>query len=111
MPIPALYKHNVTVLTGNDSIVDHWNTFGTGSVLQKANLMAQLYGYSTEFLLSRSLKLATGNILPLDDKGTRQWPKSGDKADFVLIDASCSAEAVSRISDVKSLVHEGNIVF
>lgn len=111
MPIPTLYKHNVTVLTGNDSIVDHWNTFGTGSVLQKANLMAQLYGYSTEFLLSRSLKLATGNILPLDDKGTQQWPKTGDKADFVLLNASCSAEAVSRISNVESLVHQGNIVF
>ncbi len=111
MPIPTLYKHHVTVLTGNDSIVDHWNTFGTGSVLQKANLMAQLYGYSTEFHLSRSLKLATGNVLPLDDKGIRLWPESGDKADFVLINASCSAEAVSRISDVESLVHQGNIVF
>jgi len=111
MPIPTLYKYNVTVLTGNDSIVDHWNTFGTGSVLQKANLMAQLYGYSTEFLLSRSLKLATANVLPLDDKGNQQWPKAGDLADFVLVNASCSAEAVSRISDVKSLVHQGNVVF
>jgi cytosine/adenosine deaminase-related metal-dependent hydrolase len=111
MPIPTLYKHNVTVLTGNDSIVDHWNTFGTGSVLQKANLMAQLYGYSTEFLLSRSLKLATGNILPLDDKGIRQWPKKGDDANLVFLNASCSAEAVSRISQVESLVHQGNVVF
>ncbi|GAB0156724.1 amidohydrolase family protein [Chryseobacterium sp. Alg-005] len=111
MPIPTLYKHHVTVLTGNDSIVDHWNTFGTGSVLQKANLMAQLYGYSTEFLLSRSLKLATANMLPLDDKGNRQWPKVGDQANLVFLNASCSAEAVSRISDVESLIHEGNIVF
>lgn len=111
MPIPILYKHNVNVLTGNDSIVDHWNTFGTGSVLQKANLMAQLYGYSTEFLLSRSLKLATANVLPLDDKGNRQWPKTGDQADFVLVNASCSAEAVSRISNVESLVHQGNVVY
>ncbi|MBK1897577.1 amidohydrolase [Chryseobacterium paridis] len=111
MPIPTLYKHNVTVLTGNDSIVDHWNTFGTGSVLQKANLMAQLYGYSTEFLLSRSLKLATGNILPLDDKGNQQWPKKGDDANLVFLNASCSAEAVSRISQVESLIHQGNVVF
>ena len=36
--------------------------------------------------------------------------KSGDPADFVLIDASCSAEAVSRISPVKSLIHQGNVV-
>lgn len=111
MPIPTLYKHNVTVMTGNDSIIDHWNTWGSGSVLQKTNVMAQLYGYATEFKLSRCLKLATGNILPLDDNGIQQWPKTGDVADIVLIDASCSAEAISRISPVKSLIHQGNIVF
>ena len=111
MPIPTLYKYNVEVLTGNDSIVDHWNTFGSGSVLQKANLMAQLYGYSTEFLLSRSLKLATANILPLDDNGKQQWPKVNEPANFVLIDASCSAEAVSRISNVKATIFEGNLTW
>ncbi len=111
MPIPTLYKHQVEVLAGNDSIIDHWSTFGSGSVLQKANVMAQLYNYSTEFLLSRSLKLATGNVLPLDDSGKQQWPKVGDEANIVLVDASCSAEAVSRISPVKSLIHQGTIVY
>lgn len=111
MPLPALYKHGVEVLAGNDCIVDHWSTFGSGSILQKANLAAQIYGYRTEFDLSRILKLATGNILPLDDKGNQQWPKTGDKANFVLIDASCSAEAVSRVSPIKSLINNGNIVF
>ncbi|WP_353718377.1 amidohydrolase family protein [Dyadobacter sp. 676] len=111
MPIPTLYRYGVNVMTGNDSIVDHWNTFGTGSVLQKANLMAQLYGQSTELELSRCLKLATGDILPLDDKGRQQWPKAGDDASVVLVDASCSAEAVARISPVTALVHQGNLVF
>jgi cytosine/adenosine deaminase-related metal-dependent hydrolase len=111
MPLPTLQKHNVTVYTGNDSIVDHWNTYGTGSVLEKANLFAQLYGQSTEFLLSRSLKLATANLTPLDDKGVQQWPKTGDDADLVLLNASCSAEAVSRISNVESLIYRGNVVF
>lgn len=111
MPIPTLQHYGVEVLTGNDSIIDHWNTFGSGSVLQKANLMAQLYGYSTEQALSRSLKLATRNRLPLDDKGQQQWPKAGDAADMVFVSASCSAEAVSRIATVTGLVHKGEIVF
>lgn len=111
MPIPTLYKYGVTVGTGNDSIIDHWNTWGTGSVLDKAKLMAQLYGYATEFQLSRSLKLATYNILPLDDEGNRQWPNAGDAANLVFVDASCSAEAVSRVSPVRSLIYEGNIVY
>ncbi len=111
MPIPVLYKHGVDVRAGNDCIIDHWSTFGSGSVLQKANLMAQLYGYTSELDLSRCLKLATHNILPLDDKGNRQWPKADDTANLVLVDASCSAEAVSRISPVRSLIHRGNIVY
>jgi len=106
-----LLKYGVNVMTGNDSIIDHWNTFGTGSVLQKANLAAQLYGYSTEFGLSRILKLATAGPLPLTDKGEQQWPKAGDDANVVLVDASCSAEAVSRISPIKSLIYQGTVVY
>ena len=111
MPIPTLTKYGVKVMTGNDSIVDHWNTFGTGSVLYKANLAAQLYGKVTEFDLSRMLNLATAGPIPLDDKGVQQWPKVGDDASVVLVNASCSAEVVSRMSPVQSLIHKGNIVF
>lgn len=111
MPIPTLMKHGVKVMAGNDCIIDHWSTFGSGNVLQKANVAAQLYGPSTEFGLSRMLKLATAGPLPLDDKGVQQWPKAGDTANLAFLNASCSAEAVSRISPVTSLIYQGNIVF
>lgn len=111
MPIPTLRKYGVEVLVGNDNIQDHWNTFGSGNMLQKANLIAELYGYGTEFGLSRALAFATRYKLPLDNQGNRQWPKVGDEASMVFVDASCSAEAVSRISPVTSLLHKGNIVF
>jgi cytosine/adenosine deaminase-related metal-dependent hydrolase len=111
MPIPTLRKHGVEVLIGNDNIQDHWSTFGSGNMLQKAHLIAELYGYTTEWELSRTLAFATRYVLPLDDKGIQQWPKPGNDADMVLVSASCSAEAVSRIAAVKSLIHKGNIVF
>lgn len=111
MPIPTLLKHNVNVMLGNDSIVDHWNTFGTGSVLEKVNLAAQLYGQVSEFQLSRLLKLATAGPIPLNDDGSQQWPKVGNDANLILIDASCSAEAVARVATVKSLIYNGNIVY
>lgn len=111
MPIPTLLKHKVKVMTGNDSIIDHWSTFGTGSVLEKAHLAAQLYGKRTEFDLSRMLALATAGRTPLDDKGVRIWPAAGDPSDFILMKASCSAEAVARISPVKSLYYQGYKVF
>ncbi|WP_267405099.1 MULTISPECIES: amidohydrolase [unclassified Chryseobacterium] len=109
MPIPTLKKHGVNVLIGNDNVQDYWSTFGSGNMLQKANLIAELYGYATEFDLSRTLQFATQNILPLNNKGEQQWPKSGDAANIVLVDASCSAEAVSRISNVEALMNEGNL--
>jgi len=110
MPIPALKKHGVNVLIGNDNVQDYWSTFGSGNMLQKANLIAELYGYGSEFKLSRALEFATQNILPLNDKGEQQWPKSGDAANVVLVDASCSAEAVSRMSNVEALMNEGNFL-
>ncbi|SER65230.1 amidohydrolase [Pedobacter rhizosphaerae] len=110
MPIPTLYKHGIKVMTGTDSVVDHWSPFGSGSMLQKANLMAQLYGSSSEFELSRCLRIATNDVLPLNEAGEQQWPKVGDNADFNLIDASCSAEAVARNSSIKALYHKGVLV-
>ena len=109
MPIPTLKKYGVNVLIGNDNVQDYWSTFGSGNMLQKANLIAELYGYATEYALSRALQFATQSILPLDEKGNKQWPKTGDEAAIVLTDASCSAEAVSRISKIEALMHDGNL--
>ncbi|WP_454047103.1 amidohydrolase [Chryseobacterium sp. Marseille-Q8038] len=109
MPIPTLKKYGVNVLIGNDNVQDYWSTFGSGSMLQKANLIAELYGYATEFALSRALQFATQSILPLDEKGQQQWPKAGDEAAVVLTEASCSAEAVSRMSEIKALMNDGNL--
>ncbi|KFF13516.1 deaminase [Chryseobacterium soli] len=109
MPIPVLKKYGVEVIIGNDNVQDYWSTFGSGNMLQKAHLIAELYGYETEFELSRTLEFATQDILPLDDQGNQQWPKAGDDAAIVLVDAGCSAEAVSRMSEVKALMHHGNL--
>ncbi|MBB6331324.1 cytosine/adenosine deaminase-related metal-dependent hydrolase [Chryseobacterium sediminis] len=109
MPIPTLKKYGVNVLIGNDNVQDYWSTFGSGSMLQKANLIAELYGYATEYALSRALQFATQSIVPLDEKGKQQWPKAGDEAAIVLTDASCSAEAVSRMSEIKALMNDGNL--
>ena len=109
MPIPTLKKHGVNVLIGNDNVQDYWSTFGSGNMLQKANLIAELYGYATELALSRALQFATQGILPLDEKGNQQWPKTGDKAAVVFTGASCSAEAVSRMTTIEALMNDGNL--
>lgn len=111
MPIPQLQAAGIHVMTGTDSVIDHWSPFGTGSMLEKANLYAQLYRGSDEFSLSRALSIATANQLPLSATGERQWPKSGDEASMMLVAASCSAEAVARISPVVATFSRGKPVF
>lgn len=112
MPIPTFYKHNVSVMTGTDSIIDHWQPFGSCDMLEKAKHCAELYGWTDEFRLSRALQIATKDqILPLNEKGERQWPKVGDSADFVLLKASCSAEAVARTPVREVTFYKGNQVY
>ncbi|OMP74363.1 deaminase, partial [[Flexibacter] sp. ATCC 35208] len=48
IPIPLLDKKGVKVSLGNDSITDHWSPFGTGDMLQKANRLAERFGWSDE---------------------------------------------------------------
>ncbi|MCV9997099.1 amidohydrolase family protein [Pararhizobium sp. YC-54] len=111
MPLPQLIKAGVFVMTGTDSVIDHWSPFGSGDMLEKAYLYAQLYRGSDEFHLSRSLAISTGGVLPLDNDGNRAWPKAGDEAGFTLTGASCSAEAVARVPARSATFHKGSLVF
>lgn len=111
MPLKALRDKGVTVITGTDSVIDHWSPYGLGDMLEKANLYAQLYIRPNEQNLSRSLFLATGDVMPLNEKGERVWPQVQDDASFVLVDASCSAEAVARISLRSATFHNGQLVW
>ncbi|KMW72664.1 deaminase [Photorhabdus luminescens subsp. luminescens] len=110
MPLPQLRAKGGFIMTGTDSVIDHWSPFGTGDMLEKANLYAQLYRGSDEFHLSRAVAIATGGVLPLNDQGQRIWPQVGDKAEFVLVVASCSAEAVARLPARQATFHQGRLV-
>jgi len=98
MPLPRLRQLGVKVMSGTDSVIDMWSPFGTGDMVEKCNLYAQLYGGYDELGLSRALALGTGGVLPLAEDGTQQWPRVGDAADFSLVDSSCTAELVARRS-------------
>lgn len=110
MPLPQLSAAGVFVMTGTDSVIDHWSPFGSGDMLEKAYLYAQLYRGSDEYHLSRALAISTGGVLPLDKDGNRAWPKVGDEAGFSLTPASCSAEAVARVTERTATFHKGRLV-
>lgn len=110
MPLPMLDREGVTVKLATDSLTDHWSPFGNGDQLEKAGRYAELYGCNDEHSLSQALGFVTGGITPLDRNGEQVWPKVGSRASFVLVHASCSAEAVARRSRRQATWYEGALV-
>ncbi|GAB6991920.1 amidohydrolase [Paenibacillus pini] len=110
MPLPMLHRQGLKVKLATDSLTDHWSPFGSGDQLEKAGRFAELYGYNDELSLSQSLQFITGGITPLDHTGEKVWPKTGDVASFVLLHASCSAEAIARKAERQAVWYKGRIV-
>ncbi|MDQ0245223.1 cytosine/adenosine deaminase-related metal-dependent hydrolase [Bacillus fengqiuensis] len=110
-PIPLLYENGIQVSLGNDSITDHWFPIGTGDMLEKARRLAERFNWISERLLAKSLTFVTGGKLSLDDEGNQLWPKIGDEASFVLVNASCSAEAVARGVTNRMVFYKGKQAF
>jgi cytosine/adenosine deaminase-related metal-dependent hydrolase len=110
IPIPTLEQLGIPISVGHDSITDHWSPFGTGNTIQKLGVLAERFRMIDEYSLSSALKYATGGITPLNEKGARIWPKVGDDATMILVNATCSAEAIARRATVESLFFKGKKV-
>lgn len=109
-PIDLLDRKGVQVYLGCDGFYDSWGPFGTGDVLEKVTRYGELFRKSDEQSLAQSLKFATGGPLPLTKSGKVAWPLEGDQADIVLVNASCSAEAVARRPKREAVLYKGKIV-
>ncbi|PYI51576.1 amidohydrolase [Paenibacillus flagellatus] len=110
MPLPMLHEKGVNVELATDSLTDHWSPFGIGDNLEKAGRFAELYGYTDELSLSQALRFITGGVTPLSRHGERAWPSVGDEASAVLVQASCSAEAVARRAKRQAVLVRGALV-
>lgn len=110
IPIPFLHEQGVSVFLGADSITDHWSPFGNGDSLDKAGVYAERFGKKDESSLHHALSFITGNVTPLNQEGSRVWPTVGTPADFVLVDAVCSAQAVARRAERRAVFFKGKMI-
>lgn len=108
--IPLLQAHGVRVHVINDCINDHWSPFGTGDMLQRVNRAAEKFSQVDERSLARCLALITRGITPLSHEGELLWPKIGDKANFVLVNAESSAHAVARVPQERIVFFQGKML-
>jgi cytosine/adenosine deaminase-related metal-dependent hydrolase len=110
VPVDLLTECGVEVAVGNDNIFDSWWPTGNGDILERAGRLLERYRWTDELSLSRALKYITGGLTPLDCDGNQIWPKQGDNANMILVDASCSAEAIARRSKRKAVFYKGNVI-
>jgi cytosine/adenosine deaminase-related metal-dependent hydrolase len=109
-PIELLDRKGVNIYLGCDGFYDSWGPFGTGDLLEKVTRYGELYRKSDEISLAQSLKWATGGPVPLNKDGEMSWPLEGEEANLVLVDASCSAEAVARTPKREAVIFRGKVV-
>jgi cytosine/adenosine deaminase-related metal-dependent hydrolase len=110
IPVKYMYDRGVKVSFGHDSLIDHWSPFGSGDTIQKLNQFVQRFGYIDEWHIGQSLKYATGGLTPLNDEGEQQWPKVGDTANALLVDAVSSAHLIARQCPISTVISKGNII-
>lgn len=110
IPVKYLYDKGVKVAFGHDSLVDHWSPFGSGDTIQKLNQFIERFGYIDEWHIGQSLKYATGGITPLNLTGEQQWPKTGDTANALLVDAVSSAHLIARRCPISTVLSKGKVI-
>ena len=111
IPIPYLHENGVLVSLGHDSLTDHWSPFGTGDTVEKLSILAERFKFIDEYSLNRSWKYASGGIMPLSDSGEQVWPRKGDLANVILLDAVCSAQAVARRRPITHVISKGKLAY
>ncbi len=110
-PVGLLHSKGVPVAIGCDNIFDVWSPFGNGDLLERAGRLANSSGWRDEYSLAQTLQFITGGKTPLNQAGEQIWPKVGDSANLVLVDASCAAEAIARKGQRKATIFNGKMVF
>lgn len=109
-PVALLDDAGVNVSLGNDNIYDSWWPTGNGDVLERLGRLVEMSRWTDELSLSQSFRFITDGLTPLTREGEQVWPVEGDQAIFILVDATCSAEAVARRSVRKAVFHKGALV-
>lgn len=109
-PVGLLHRKGVSVAVGCDNIFDVWSPFGNGDILERAGRLAEISGWGNERSLAQTLQFITGGKTPLDSDGKQVWPQVGDEASIVVVEASCSAEAIARRSRRLATMLKGDIV-
>lgn len=108
-PVRLLSERGVRLFTGSDGVRDCWSPLNTGDMLERAFIVSYLNGFRDDAGLELALRMATyggAQLMGLQDYGT----EVGCRADLVLVEAECAAEAVALHPRPRLVLKRGRVV-
>ena len=107
--VDELLQAGVNVSIGNDNIMDPFNPYGKGSMLQAANLLAHTAHLSGHDQVNHLFDMITVNgakIIQDHNYGIEE----GQQADCIMLDASHEQEAIRLTSECLYVIRKGEII-
>ncbi len=107
--VPELIAAGIDVAFGHDCVMDPWYSLGSGDMLEVAHMglhVAQMTGQQAMHQCFLAVTQAPARILGLDGYGL----EVGCHADFVLLDAANSVEAIRLRAARRLVVRRGQVV-
>lgn len=102
LPIGTLRDHGVNVAAGSDGVRDAWTPFGTGSMLDRAHLLA----YRTEAMTDADLELA----YDVCSRAGAELLGLGPTDDHLQFPGECLAQVVVDRPTPAQVIRDGRIV-
>lgn len=108
-PVRLLARRGVHLFTGSDGVRDCWSPLNTGDMLERAFIVSYLNGFRDDAGLELALHMATyggARLMRAQDYGV----EVGCRADLVLVEAECAAEAVAQHPRPRLVLKGGRVV-
>lgn len=107
--VPELIAAGIDVAFGHDCVMDPWYSLGSGDMLEVAHMglhVAQMTGQQAMHQCFLAVTAAPARILGLDGYGL----DVGCHADFVLLDAATTVEAIRLRAARRLVVRRGQVI-
>lgn len=108
LPVAVLGERGVKVAVGSDGVRDAWTPFGTGSMVDRAHLLAYRTDAMTDAELEQAWDLCTRAGAEL--VGLPSHPVAADSADRLEFDAECLAAVVVDRPAPARVIRNGQVV-
>jgi len=107
--IDELLEHGINISLGNDNIMDPFNPFGKGSMLQAAHLLVHTAHLNSDQQIGQLFHMITFNgAKTLQD--SNYGIVLGNEADCIILNATNIKEAIRLISDCLYVIRKGHII-